>query len=65
MMLSSELLSAPLLDHRGLDLDAASRVTYVLRAARRDPPGPRADGAFRHPADRDPGSGSVHDGRAA
>ena len=31
MMLSSELLSAPLLDHRGLDLDAASRVTYVLQ----------------------------------
>jgi len=31
VMLSSELLSAPLLDHRGLDLDAASRVTYVLQ----------------------------------
>jgi transglutaminase-like putative cysteine protease len=31
MMLSAELLSAPLLDHRGLDLDAASRVTYVLQ----------------------------------
>ncbi|HEY5359246.1 MAG TPA: transglutaminase family protein [Streptosporangiaceae bacterium] len=31
MMLSSELLSAPLLDHRGLDLEAASRVTYVLQ----------------------------------
>jgi transglutaminase-like putative cysteine protease len=31
MMLSAELLSAPLLDHRGLDLDGASRVTYVLQ----------------------------------
>jgi transglutaminase-like putative cysteine protease len=31
MMLSAEVLSAPLLDHRGLDLDAASRVTYVLQ----------------------------------
>jgi transglutaminase-like putative cysteine protease len=30
-LLSSETLSAPLLDHRGLDLDAASRVTYVLQ----------------------------------
>jgi transglutaminase-like putative cysteine protease len=31
MMLSSELLSAPLLDHRGMDLEGASRVTYVLQ----------------------------------
>jgi transglutaminase-like putative cysteine protease len=31
MMLSAELLSAPLLDHRGLDLEEASRVTYVLQ----------------------------------
>jgi transglutaminase-like putative cysteine protease len=31
MMLDSGVLAAPLLDHRGLDLDAAERVTYVLR----------------------------------
>jgi transglutaminase-like putative cysteine protease len=30
MTLSPELLSRPLLDHGGLDLDAAERVTYVL-----------------------------------
>ena len=30
MTLSSQLLTAPLLDHRGLDLDAAGRITYVL-----------------------------------
>src|ERR1700679_962645 len=30
MMLDSRVLEAPLLDHRGLDLDAAGRVTYVL-----------------------------------
>lgn len=30
MMLDAEVLSAPLLDHRGLDLDAAGRVTYIL-----------------------------------
>jgi transglutaminase-like putative cysteine protease len=29
-MLDSRVLRAPLLDHRGLDLDAARRVTYVL-----------------------------------
>ena len=29
-MLDSRVLQAPLLDHRGLDLDAARRVTYVL-----------------------------------
>jgi hypothetical protein len=29
-MLDSGVLRAPLLDHRGLDLDAARRVTYVL-----------------------------------
>jgi transglutaminase-like putative cysteine protease len=31
MMLDSQVLEAPLLDHRGLDLDAAGRVTYVLQ----------------------------------
>ena len=31
MMLDSAVLTAPLLDHRGLDLDAAGRVTYVLQ----------------------------------
>jgi transglutaminase-like putative cysteine protease len=31
MMLDSRALAAPLLDHRGLDLDAAERVTYILR----------------------------------
>jgi transglutaminase-like putative cysteine protease len=30
MMLDSRALMAPLLDHRGLDLDAAGRITYVL-----------------------------------
>jgi transglutaminase-like putative cysteine protease len=30
MMLDSDALMAPLLDHRGLDLDAAGRITYVL-----------------------------------
>jgi transglutaminase-like putative cysteine protease len=30
MTLSSHALTAPLLDHRGLDLDAAGRITYVL-----------------------------------
>ncbi len=30
MTLSPEVLAAPLLDHRGLDLDAAGRITYVL-----------------------------------
>jgi transglutaminase-like putative cysteine protease len=30
-MLNAELLSAPLLDHRALDLDAADRVTYLLQ----------------------------------
>jgi transglutaminase-like putative cysteine protease len=30
MMLDAQVLSAPLLDHRGLDLDAAGRVTYIL-----------------------------------
>jgi transglutaminase-like putative cysteine protease len=30
MMLDSSQLTAPLLDHRGLDLDAAGRVVYVL-----------------------------------
>jgi len=30
MMLDAQVLSAPLLDHRGLDLDAARRVTYIL-----------------------------------
>jgi transglutaminase-like putative cysteine protease len=30
MMLDSGVLAAPLLDHRGLDLDAARRVTYVV-----------------------------------
>ncbi len=29
-MLDAQVLQAPLLDHRGLDLDAAERVTYVL-----------------------------------
>src|ERR1700728_5071459 len=29
-MLDSGVLQAPLLDHRGLDLDAARRVSYVL-----------------------------------
>jgi transglutaminase-like putative cysteine protease len=31
MMLSSELLQAPLLDHSGMDLQSARRVTYVIR----------------------------------
>jgi transglutaminase-like putative cysteine protease len=31
MMLDSQVLTAPLLDHRGLDLEAAGRVTYILR----------------------------------
>ena len=31
MMLDSQLLSAPLLDHHGLDLESADRVTYVLQ----------------------------------
>ena len=31
MMLDSRVLEAPLLDHHGLDLDAAGRVTYVLQ----------------------------------
>jgi len=31
MMLDSQLLGAPVLDHHGLDLDAAGRVTYVIR----------------------------------
>jgi len=31
MMLDSRVLAAPLLDHRGLDLDAAGSVTYILR----------------------------------
>jgi transglutaminase-like putative cysteine protease len=30
MMLDAQVLGAPLLDHRGLDLDAAGRVTYLL-----------------------------------
>ena len=30
MMLDDEVLSAPVIDHRGLDLDAAARVTYIL-----------------------------------
>jgi transglutaminase-like putative cysteine protease len=30
MMLDAQVLRAPLIDHRGLDLDAAARVTYVL-----------------------------------
>jgi transglutaminase-like putative cysteine protease len=30
MMLDSQSLAAPLLDHRGMDLDAAGRVTYIL-----------------------------------
>jgi transglutaminase-like putative cysteine protease len=30
MTLSSQLLTTPLLDHSGLDLDAAGRITYVL-----------------------------------
>lgn len=30
MMLDAQVLSAPLMDHRGLDLDAAARVTYIL-----------------------------------
>jgi transglutaminase-like putative cysteine protease len=29
-MLDSELFAAPVLDHRGMDLDAAGRVTYVI-----------------------------------
>ncbi len=29
-MLDSQLLKAPVLDHRGLDLDAAGRVTYII-----------------------------------
>jgi transglutaminase-like putative cysteine protease len=35
MMLDSRVLEAPLLDHRGLDLDAAGRVTYVLQQSLR------------------------------
>ena len=31
MMLNSQLFSAPVLDHHGLDLDAADRVTYVIQ----------------------------------
>jgi transglutaminase-like putative cysteine protease len=31
MMLDSQVLTAPLLDHHGLDLEAAGRVTYILR----------------------------------
>jgi transglutaminase-like putative cysteine protease len=30
MMLDARVLSAPLIDHRGLDLDAAARLTYIL-----------------------------------
>jgi YD repeat-containing protein len=30
MMLAAELLSGPVLDHRGLDLESAGRVTYLL-----------------------------------
>jgi transglutaminase-like putative cysteine protease len=30
MMLDAEVLSAPLIDHRGLDLEAAARITYIL-----------------------------------
>jgi transglutaminase-like putative cysteine protease len=30
MMLDAQVLSAPLIDHRGLDLEAAARVTYIL-----------------------------------
>ena len=30
-MLDAALLGAPVLDHRGLDLDAAERITYILR----------------------------------
>jgi len=30
MMLDDQVLSAPLLDHHGLDLDSASRISYVL-----------------------------------
>jgi transglutaminase-like putative cysteine protease len=30
MMMDSQVLQAPLLDHRGMDLEAAGRVTYVL-----------------------------------
>jgi transglutaminase-like putative cysteine protease len=33
MMLDAQLLSAPLLDHDGLDLEAAGRVTYLLEQA--------------------------------
>ena len=29
-MLDSQLLQAPVLDHRGMDLDAAERVTYII-----------------------------------
>ena len=29
-MLDSQVLQAPLLDHRELDLDAARRVTYII-----------------------------------
>jgi transglutaminase-like putative cysteine protease len=29
-MLNSQLLTAPVLDHRGLDLDAAERVTFII-----------------------------------
>jgi len=31
MMLDAQVLQAPLIDHRGLDLDAARRVTYVIQ----------------------------------
>ena len=31
MMLDAQLCTAPVLDHRGLDLDAAGRVTYILQ----------------------------------
>src|SRR5258707_739892 len=30
-MLDAALLSAPVLDHRGLDLDRSERITYILR----------------------------------
>src|ERR1700733_11525978 len=30
MMLDPQILQAPVLDHRGLDLDSARRVSYVL-----------------------------------
>ena len=31
MMLDAQVLGAPLLDHHGLDLDAAGRVTYLVQ----------------------------------